>query len=58
MGTTGRYRHVSEGKIMTIIYYDGSKLECNKIEISTDGKSIIADGYRIIPLLEVLRIIG
>lgn len=43
---------------MTIIYYDGSKLECNEIEISTDGKNIIVDGYRIVPLLEVLRIIG
>lgn len=42
---------------MTIIFYDGSKLDCNEIEFSTDGSNIIADQYRIVPLIEILRIV-
>lgn len=41
---------------MIITYYDGSTLTCSKIEFSGDGKNLIADDYRIVPLLEVLRI--
>ena len=41
---------------MIIIFYDGSVLECNEIEIGADG--FIADGYRLIPFYEVLRIIA
>ena len=39
---------------MVIEYYDGSTLECSEIEFSDN--SIIADGYRIIPFYEILRI--
>lgn len=42
---------------MVIIFYDGSRLECEEIEVSGDGINLIADGYRIVPLIEVLRII-
>ena len=47
-----------KGYKMTIYLYDGSTLECNEIEFSSDGKSIIADEYRIISMLEVLRIVS
>ena len=43
---------------MIIVYYDGSTLECERVEFSTDGKSLIADDYRLIPLVEVVRIIS
>lgn len=43
---------------MTIILYDGATLECSEIEISGDGKRIIVDGCRIVPWVEVLRIIA
>ena len=43
---------------MKIIYYDGSILECNTIEFSGDGKSLIADDYIIVPLIEVVRIVA
>ena len=39
---------------MIIIFYDGSTLECSEIEFGIDG--LIADGYRLIPLIEVLRV--
>ena len=44
--------------MMKIIFYDGSTLTCYEIEIGSDGNTIIADGYRIIKLLEVLRIVA
>ena len=40
---------------MAIIMYAGSKLVCNEIEFG-DG-CIIADGYRIVPIIEILRIV-
>lgn len=39
---------------MTIIFYDGSTLTCGEIEVCMDG--LLADGYRLIPDREVLRI--
>lgn len=39
---------------MTIIFYDGSTLTCSEIEVGADG--LIADGYRLIPAYEILRI--
>lgn len=42
---------------MIIVYYDGSTLECNTIEIADDGKTLIADECRIVPVTEVLRIV-
>ena len=39
---------------MIIIMYDGSVLECNKIEIY--GNELIADDYRIVPIIDVNRI--
>ncbi len=41
---------------MTVIFYDGSTLECSEIEFGTNG--IICDGYRVVPLVEVLRIVA
>lgn len=41
---------------MIIYFYDGGTLECEEIEIGIDG--LIADGCRIIPLLEILRIVS
>lgn len=41
---------------MTIIYYDGSKLHCEEIEIGMDG--LIVDGYRLVPLGEIVRIVA
>ena len=40
---------------MTIIFYDGSTLECSEIEFGEHN--IICDGYRVIPMIEVLRIV-
>lgn len=42
---------------MVIIMYDGSRLECNEIEFSNTDNCVIADGYRIVPIIEILRII-
>ena len=39
---------------MAIVFYDGSTLTCSEIEVGANG--LIADGYRLIPLYEVLRI--
>ena len=41
---------------MKIIYYDGSELACTTIEIVDNGKTLIADEYRIVPIAEVQRI--
>lgn len=43
---------------MKIIYYDGSVLECEEIMLAGDGRNFIVDGYRIVPMIEVLRIIS
>ena len=40
---------------MVIIFYDGGMLTCHEIQFG--DKVIIADGCRIIPIVEVLRII-
>lgn len=40
---------------MTVIYTDGSRLECSEIEIN--GDKIICDEYRIVPINEVEKII-
>lgn len=43
---------------MRIIYYDGTTDSyVDKIEFSTDGKNIILDGTKVVPLINVLRII-
>lgn len=39
---------------MTIIYNDGSTLECSEIEISYDV--LIADGYREVPIEDIEKI--
>lgn len=41
---------------MAIVYYDGSELYCEEIEISVEG--LIADGYRIVPFNEIERIVA
>ena len=41
---------------MTIIFYDGSRLGCNEIEFGIDG--LIVDGYRVVPLNHVLKIVS
>ena len=40
---------------MTVIYTDGSILECSEIEIY--GNEIVCDEYRIVPINEVEKII-
>lgn len=42
---------------MKVVYYDGSTLECNSIEIVDDGKTLIADDTYIVPVAEAQRII-
>jgi len=42
---------------MIIIFFDNTLLKCDSIEFSTDGKNIIVDGCRVIPLITILRII-
>ena len=42
---------------MTIICYDGSKIECRRIEIANAKPLLIIDDCRTIPIMEVLRII-
>ena len=39
---------------MKVIFYDGSILERSTIYF--EDNNIICDGYRIVPLIEVLRI--
>ena len=41
---------------MKIIFTDGSVLECNEIEFS--GCEIIVDGYRIVSIGEIEKIIS
>ena len=41
---------------MFIVYYDGSKLECSKIEYY-GGSELIADDVYIVPLVEVDAIV-
>lgn len=41
---------------MEILLYDGSTLTANEIEFGSD--TIIVDGYRVIPTIEVLRIVS
>ena len=41
---------------MKIYMYDGSCADASEIEFGE--KVLILDGYRIVPLIEVLRIIG
>ena len=43
---------------MIIFLYDGSTLRCETVEFAFDGENLIADEYRIVPLLEVLRIVS
>lgn len=43
---------------MIIIFYDGSRMVCETIEFSMDGSNIIADEYRTIPTVEVLKIVS
>ena len=40
---------------MIIVMYDGSRMECEEIEFTRDG-NIFADEYRIIPIVDVVRI--
>ena len=42
---------------MVIIMYDGSRLTCNEIEFSNTDNAVIVDEYRIVPIIEILRII-
>ena len=40
---------------MKIIYTDGSVLTCNTIEVC--GKDYLCDGYRIVPICDVEKIV-
>ena len=41
---------------MIIYFYDGGTMYCEEIEIGMDG--FIVDGCRLVPFLEVLRIVS
>ena len=41
---------------MTIIFYDGSTLECTTVEPSASGKHLILDEADVIDLKGVIRI--
>ena len=40
---------------MVIVFYDGGRLYCNHIEMTE--KNMIADDCRIVPIIEVQRIV-
>ena len=42
---------------MTIVCYDGKKIECKRIEIANRKPLLIIDECETIPIIEVLRII-
>lgn len=42
---------------MTIILYTGEFIIANKIEFSSDGKSLILDDTELIAIYEVVRIV-
>ena len=48
---------VSEEATMTIILYTGEFIIANKIEFSSDGKSLILDDTELIAIYEVVRIV-
>ena len=43
---------------MIIICYDGTKIECERIEIANRKPVLIVDDCKIIPIIEVLRIVS
>ena len=48
------YKSDCEGPKMSIVYYDGSELECSSIYVTAD--ELIADDIYVVPLIEVQRI--
>ena len=42
---------------MVIVMYDGNVLECSKVEFSNKTNDIIVDDYKVVPIIEILRII-
>lgn len=42
---------------MIIICYDGTKIECKRIEIANKKPLLIIDDCRTLPMIEVLRIV-
>ena len=42
---------------MVIVMYDGSVLECSKVEFSNKTNDIIVDDCKVVPIIEILRII-
>ena len=43
---------------MTIIFYDGSVLHCDCVEISNaHPDKLIVDGYKVIPTIDIQRIV-
>ena len=43
--------------MMVIVMYDGSVLECRKVEFSNKTAAIIVDDCKVVPIIEILRII-
>lgn len=41
---------------MTIVFYDGSTLNCDEIEFF-DNRVVIIDGYRVVTTTEIQRIV-
>lgn len=42
---------------MTIIYYDGRKELAREIEFCSDRPALIVNGWHVIPLVEIVRIV-
>lgn len=43
---------------MTIILFDGTTISCRQIEIGFDGASLIVDGYRMVEMNTILKIVS
>lgn len=43
---------------MTIIYFDGRKELANEIEFCKDKPALIVNGWHIVPLVEIVRIVN
>ena len=37
--------------------YDGTVIECRRIEFSMDGTKVIVDGDRVFPISDIFRIV-
>ncbi len=52
-GVLGEY---GRKNAMMVYQYDGTRFACDSLEVSSDGKSLIVDEERTIPLQDVMRV--